>query len=54
MATTNAARAGGVRGRLGGLVPGDRADIVQYHFNSEQKTISIHATYLSGEKVFQA
>jgi N-acetylglucosamine-6-phosphate deacetylase len=54
MATANAARAGRVPGRLAGLVPGDRADIVQYRFNSEQKTISIDATYLSGEKVFQA
>jgi len=54
MATTNAARAGGVPGRTAGLVSGDRADIVQYHFNSEQKTICIEATYLSGEKVYQA
>jgi len=54
MATTNAARAGRVPGRTAGIVPGDRADIVQYRFNPEQKTISIEATYLSGEKVFQA
>ena len=54
MATTNPARAGHVPGRTGGLVPGDRGDIVQYHFKPEQKSISIEATYLSGEKVYQA
>jgi N-acetylglucosamine-6-phosphate deacetylase len=54
MATTNAARAGRVPGRTAGLVPGDRADIIQYSFNPEHKSISIKATYLSGERVFQA
>ena len=54
MATTNAARAGRVPGRAAGLVPGDRADLIQYRFNAEEKSIRIEATYLSGEKVFQA
>jgi N-acetylglucosamine-6-phosphate deacetylase len=54
MATTNAARAGRVPGRTAGLVPGDRADIIEYSFNPEHKSISIKATYLSGERVFQA
>src|SRR5580658_3749855 len=52
MATTNAARAGRVPGRAGGMVPGDRADLIQYSFNSDDKSIRIEATYLSGDKVF--
>ena len=54
MATTNAARAGRVPGRTAGLAPGDRADLVQYRFDPIQKSIQIEATYLSGEKVYQA
>jgi N-acetylglucosamine-6-phosphate deacetylase len=54
MATTNAARAGHVPGRAAGLVPGDRADLIQYRFNSEEQSIHIETTYLSGEKVYQA
>jgi N-acetylglucosamine-6-phosphate deacetylase len=54
MATVNAARAGGVPGRMGGLSAGDRADIIQYTFNSASSTINIKTVYLSGEKVFQA
>jgi N-acetylglucosamine-6-phosphate deacetylase len=54
MATTNAARAGRVPGRAGGMVPGDRADLIQYSFNSDDKSIRIEATYLSGDKVYQA
>lgn len=54
MATTNAARAGRLPGRTAGLVPGERADMIQYHFNSSDLTINIKATYVSGKKVFQA
>ncbi len=54
MATTNAARAGNVPQRAGGLVPGDRADIIQFRFNSTDQTITIEATYVSGDKVYQA
>ena len=54
MATTNAARAGSVAGRAAGLVTGDRADLIQYDFNSKEKSIRIKATYVSGEKVYQA
>jgi N-acetylglucosamine-6-phosphate deacetylase len=54
MATTNAARAGHVPGRAAGLVPGDRADLIQYRFNSEEQSIHIETTYLSGQKVYQA
>jgi N-acetylglucosamine-6-phosphate deacetylase len=54
MATTNAARAGRVPRRTAGLVPGDRADIIQYRFNSEDKSIGIAATYLAGNEVYRA
>jgi N-acetylglucosamine-6-phosphate deacetylase len=54
MATTNAARAGHVPGRIGGLVPGDRADLIQYRFNRSDLTITIKSTYVSGEKVYEA
>jgi N-acetylglucosamine-6-phosphate deacetylase len=54
MATTNAAKAGRVPGRTAGLVPGDRADIIQYHFDPHDLTITIKATYVSGKQVYQA
>lgn len=54
MATTNAAIAGRVPDRSAGLAPGDRGDIIQYHFNSDLKTLAIQATYISGQKVYQA
>jgi N-acetylglucosamine-6-phosphate deacetylase len=54
MATVNAARAGHMPGRAAGLVPGERADIVQYRFNPDLAMLSIEATYVSGAKVFQA
>ncbi|HLY20501.1 MAG TPA: N-acetylglucosamine-6-phosphate deacetylase [Bryobacteraceae bacterium] len=54
MATVNAARAGNVPGRASGLVPGERADFIQYRFNSDTKSITIEATYVGGERVFQA
>jgi N-acetylglucosamine-6-phosphate deacetylase len=52
MATTNAARAGCVPRRAAGLVPGDRADFIQFSFNKSDLTISIKSTYISGQKVF--
>ena len=54
MATTNAARAGRVPGRTKGLVPGDRADIIEYNFNKSDLTISIQSIYISGNKLYSA
>lgn len=54
MATTNAAKAGRVPARTQGLVPGDRADLIQYNFNPSSLSISIKSTYISGEKVYEA
>jgi N-acetylglucosamine-6-phosphate deacetylase len=50
MATTNAARAGGVPGRSAGLAPGDRADLVRFRCESDR--IEILETWLAGRKVF--
>ncbi len=52
MATTNAARAGRVPGRTNGLAPGDRADLVQFHFDPAQARIEITGTWLSGRQVY--
>lgn len=52
MATTNAARAGKVPGRAAGLVVGDRADMIEYDFNSADLSINIKSTYVSGIKVW--
>ena len=54
LATTNAARAGRVPARAAGLVPGDRADIIQYRFNKSDLKITIQTTYLSGEMVYES
>src|SRR5579885_63474 len=51
-ASVNAALAGRVPGRGRGLVPGERADLVQFQFDPEAKRILIAATWLSGRKVF--
>jgi N-acetylglucosamine-6-phosphate deacetylase len=54
MATTNAAVAGKVPGRTVGLAAGERADFIQYRLNSQDRSISIKRTYLSGEMVYSA
>jgi N-acetylglucosamine-6-phosphate deacetylase len=53
MATTNAARAGHVPGRAAGLLPGDRADLIEFSFNPTTLSISIQSTYVSGNKVWE-
>ena len=50
MATTNAARAGRVGGRIRGLQPGSRADVVK--FRVVDGGIEVVETYLSGRRVF--
>ncbi len=51
MATTNAARAGAVAGRTGGLVPGDRADLVKFRMQAGH--IEVLETWISGRKVWR-
>jgi N-acetylglucosamine-6-phosphate deacetylase len=50
MATINAAVAGRVAGRTGGLIPGDRADFVQFRL-SESREVQVVATWISGSPV---
>jgi N-acetylglucosamine-6-phosphate deacetylase len=50
MATTNAARAGRVGGRIRGLQPGSRADVVK--FRMVDGGIEVVETYLSGRPVY--
>ncbi len=52
MATVNAACAGRVPGRAGGIVPGDRADLVLFDFNPQANHIAVRATYLDGRRVY--
>mgnify|MGYP003338041062 CR=1 FL=1 len=49
MATTNAARAGRIRGRLRGMQPGERADLVK--FRMVNGTVDVTDVYVSGKKV---
>jgi N-acetylglucosamine-6-phosphate deacetylase len=49
MATTNAARAGRLGGRIRGLQPGSRADVVKFRFADGR--IEVLETYLSGRRV---
>ena len=51
MATINPARAGHVPGRTRGLVPGERADIVQFRL-APSGEIDITATWIAGVRVF--
>jgi N-acetylglucosamine-6-phosphate deacetylase len=50
MASTNPARVGRVPGRLRGLQPGSRADLVRFRMNSGR--VEILETWLSGRRVF--
>jgi N-acetylglucosamine-6-phosphate deacetylase len=54
MATRNPARVGRIAARQKGLVPGDRADIVQFRFNEESHRISIEKTFVSGREVYSS
>ena len=50
MATVNPARVGRIAGRLRGLRPGDRSDVVR--FRVEDGRIQVIETFLAGERVF--
>jgi len=53
MATVNPAHAGKVPARRQGLVPGERADIVQFRLTASQQ-IEIVSTWIDGVRVFPA
>ncbi|HEY4360433.1 MAG TPA: amidohydrolase family protein [Bryobacteraceae bacterium] len=50
MATRNPAQVGRIAGRLRGLVPGERADIVR--FRMAEGRVKVTETFLGGERVF--
>ena len=50
MATVNAARVGRIAGRLRGLRPGDRSDVVR--FRVEDGRVQVLETFLAGDRVF--
>ncbi|MEO8077358.1 MAG: amidohydrolase family protein [Acidobacteriota bacterium] len=54
MATTNPARVCAIPGRSGGLVPGDRADIVVFGYDADSGAVHVEATYLSGVRVWDS
>lgn len=54
MATLNPARTGRIAGRRLGLSPGERADLVEFHFEAETGTVTIDRTWLGGERVWRA
>ncbi len=54
MATRNPARVGRVAGRQRGLAPGERADIVEFEYDEQGRSIRVLRTWLDGELVFEA
>jgi N-acetylglucosamine-6-phosphate deacetylase len=54
MATRNPARVGRVRSRQRSLEPGERADVVEFDYDDESKSIRVLRTWLDGERVFNA
>ncbi len=53
MATRNPARVGRVGGRQRGLVPGDRADLVLFHWDAAAKKLTPIETIVSGKSVWK-
>ena len=51
MATSNPARVGRIRGRLRGLNPGERYDVVKFHVNDGR--LQVLETYVNGELVYR-
>jgi N-acetylglucosamine-6-phosphate deacetylase len=54
MASRNPARIGRIQGRLRGLQPGERADVVELDFHPEAKSVRVLRTWLGGELVYSA
>lgn len=53
MATLNPAQAGRIAGRQQGLVPGERADLVEFDFDEAAQSIRVLRTWMDGELVYQ-
>ncbi len=54
MATTNPARVGRLGGRVRGLTPGDRGDLVVFRYDKAVQKIQILETYLGGRRVYSS
>ena len=54
MATTNAARVGRIAGRQRGLVPGEKADLVLFHWDAEKFALTILETIVAGISVYKS
>lgn len=52
LATRNAARVGRIPHRQRGLLPGERADVVEFTFDAETKSIQVLRTWVDGELVY--
>lgn len=52
MATSNPARAARIGGRLRGLTPGDKADVVEFRWQEETRDIEILRTWVGGRLVY--
>jgi N-acetylglucosamine-6-phosphate deacetylase len=52
MATINAARAGRISGRWRGLQPGERADLVEFDYDTDTSLLKVRRVWMSGEPVF--
>ncbi|MDX2180545.1 MAG: amidohydrolase family protein [Bryobacteraceae bacterium] len=53
LATTNPARAGRIAGRLRGLQPGEKADLVEFDYDAPTASIRVRRTWLAGRLVFE-
>jgi N-acetylglucosamine-6-phosphate deacetylase len=54
MATSNAARAARIGGRLRGINPGDKADLVEFRWDDTTRDIQVLRTWLSGRVVYDS
>ena len=54
MATRNPARVGRIASRQRGLSPGERGDLVRFHWDQERKEIQVLETYFAGRQVYEA
>lgn len=54
MATQNAARVGRIAGRLRGIVPGEKADVVAFRWNAQRYTLTVTETIVGGISVYKA
>jgi N-acetylglucosamine-6-phosphate deacetylase len=51
-ATRNPARIGRINGRLRGLEPGERADVVEFSWDAQRTSMNVLRTWLDGELVY--